>query len=133
MINILNLVNIPKVKVVRTAVFTLSLVTAISSIAGCKDDKGSEYIFDGVQNATVDENSGIYTITMNDGDIYHISKEDIDSTYDYDYDPYIYESWCPRELNNNDGDLDSIDKITSEQQMKNATEDNDVVLVKKIQ
>ena len=130
MINILNLVNIPKVRVVRTAVFTLSLVTAISSIAGCKDNKSSEYIFDGVQNATVDENSGIYTITMNDGDIFHISKEDIDSTYDYD--PYIYESWCPRELNNNDGDLDSIDEITSEQQMTKATENNDVILIKKI-
>ena len=132
MINVLNSFNISKLKLVRTSVFTLSLIAAAASIVGCKNHKDSAYIFDVVQNVKIDEDNDIYIITMPDGEVFNISREDIDSTYDYEYDPYIYENWTLRELNDTNTEIDSINKITTEQQMKKKAKDNDTVLIKRI-
>ena len=132
MIKIFNVLNKGKLSLVRTtSICALSLVTVLASLSGCKSNEESAYIFDGVQ-ATVDKDAGIYTITMSDGDVYHISREDLDSQYDFEYNPDIYEFWIPMELNDTSTQLDSISEITSDLQMKSATEDGDVVMVKRI-
>lgn len=110
-----------------------TFLLAPTLISGCNStDLESNYLFDGVKEATVNEN--IYTITMNDGDTFTISREDLDSTYDYSYDPNIYEGWQPRILQDNHGEaLDDIFNVTSDEEFQNAQEDDDVVLVKRIQ
>lgn len=133
MIKIFNVLNKGKLSLVRTtSICALSLVTVLASLSGCKRNEESAYIFNNMQEATVDEDTGIYTITMHDGEIYNISREDLDSQYDYEYDPDIYEFWIPMELKDASTKLDSISEINSNLQMKSATEDGDVVMVKRI-
>ena len=120
-----------KIKLMIVCASTFLLASIL--ISGCNfTDLESNYLFDGVKEATVNEN--IYTITMNDGDTFTISREDLDSTYDYSYDPNIYEGWQPRILQDNHGEaLDDIFNVTSDEEFQNAQEDDDVVLVKRIQ
>ena len=67
---------------------------------------------------------------MNDEDAFTISREDLEATYD----PNIYEGWKPRILPDNHGEaLDDILNVTFDEDFQNAQEDDDVVLIKRIQ
>ena len=120
-----------KVTLFKGGVCALALVVIVT-LPGCKSDDKSGFLFDVVDNASVNEQTGVYTITMRDGDVYNITKEDIEQTYDYPIDPMYEEPWCPKMLVDTGGELDDITNITSDSQYQEAIRSNDLVLVKRV-
>ncbi len=121
-----------KLNLVRGGVCVLGLITMLVSTTGCKSNEHSAYNFEGAQSAIVNEDTGIYTITMSDGDVYNIAREDIDQTYDQPFDPMFEESWNARELLDTGEELDDIVNITSDSQYQTAIQNDDFILIKRV-